>query len=188
MVQEPSGGYSRRVHSSDKSSADGNTGVVRGRAEAGVETSVSHSSKEHQIRGSSFGTQGMGPHTQSVVEFPNGCAGDLVGSIRGAKQAKEAIRDAPLGRIWMDHSREEVGGLQRDGHGSLVKSPNSETDPNYGSGAEMRYAFELQRGHPRHPETHDNLEARLGGIQGSAKKNGVEYSGSDSNERQSIGD
>jgi len=46
-------------------------------------------------------------------------------------------------RIWMDHSREEVAGLQRDGHGSLGKSPNSETDPNYGSGAEMRYAFEL---------------------------------------------
>ena len=79
--------------------------------------------------------------------------------------------------------QERVGGLQRDGHGSLGKSPNSKTDPNYGSGAEMRYASELQRGHPRHPETHDNLEARLGGIQGSAEKNGVEYGGSGSNER-----
>ena len=108
--------------------------------------------------------------------------GDLVGSIRGVEQAKEAIRDAPLGRIWMDHSREEVGRLQRDGHGSPGKSPNSETDPNHGSGAEMQYASELQGGHPRHPEIHDNLEARLGGIQGFAKKNRVEYGGSGRND------
>ena len=71
--------------------------MVRGGAEAGLETSVSHNSREYQVGGSSFGPQGMGPHAQSVVDFPNGCAEDLVGSIRGAKQAKEAIRDAPLG-------------------------------------------------------------------------------------------
>ena len=85
LVQEPSGGYSRGVHSSDKSGSNGNTGVVRGRAEAGVETSVSYNPRKYQIGGSSFGTQGMGSHTQSVVELPNGCARDLVGSIRGAE-------------------------------------------------------------------------------------------------------
>ena len=94
----------------------------------------------------------------------------------------KAINRAPLGRVRVAYSRKEASGLQRDGHGSLVKSPNSETDPNYGSGAEMRYAFELQRGHPRHPETHDNLEARLGGIQSPIKEDRVEYGESGSNE------
>jgi len=124
----------------------------------------------------------MGSNTQSVVELPHECAGDLMRSVKGVEQAKEAIRDAPLGRIRVDHSREEVGGLQRDGHGTPGKPPNSKVDPNYGSGVEMRCAFELQRGHHRHSETHDNLEARLGGIQRPAEKNGVEYGGSSSNE------
>ncbi|KAK9983038.1 hypothetical protein SO802_032563 [Lithocarpus litseifolius] len=156
--------------------------MVRGRAEASVESSVSHNTRKFQFGGSSSGAQGMGSHIQSVVEFPHGCARDFEGSIKGAEQAKEAIRDAPLGQIWVDHSREEAGGLQRDGHDTLGKSPNSETDPNYGSSAKMRCASELYRGHPRHFETHDNLEARLGGIQRPIEKNRVEYGRSSSNE------
>ena len=124
----------------------------------------------------------MGSDTQSMLELPHGCAGDLVRSVKGDEQAKEAIHDAPLGRIRVDHSREEVGGLQRDGHGTPGKPPNFEADPNYGYGVEMRCASELQRGHHRHSETHENLEAGLGGIQRLTEKNGVEYGGSGSNE------
>nr|POF01814.1 hypothetical protein CFP56_06196 [Quercus suber] len=67
-----------------------------------------------------------------------------------------------LGQIQVDHSREEAGGFQRDGHSTYGKSSNAEIDPNYGSGEEMRCTFELQRGYPRHSEAHDNLEAGLG--------------------------
>lgn len=82
----------------------------------------------------------------------------------------------------MDHSREETGGFQRDGHGTLGKSPNSEIDPNYGSGEEMPCTSELQKGYPRHSEAHDNLEAEMGGIQGSFEEDGVEYGGRSGNE------
>nr|POE98399.1 hypothetical protein CFP56_65577 [Quercus suber] len=99
LVQELSGGYTRGDNSSDKSGANGNTGMVRGRTETGVEASVSHCTRKYQFGGPSIGAQGMGSHTQPVVELPHGCAGDLMRSIRGAEQAKEAIRDAPLGRI-----------------------------------------------------------------------------------------
>ena len=136
LVQEPSGG-SPRDNSSDKSDADGNFEMVRGRAETGVEVSISHNTRKYKTGGSSFGAQCMDSHAQSVVEIPHGCAEDLVGSVGGVEQAKEAIRGASLGRIRVDHSREEAGGFQRDGHSTLGKSPNSETDPNYGSGVEM---------------------------------------------------
>nr|POE60007.1 hypothetical protein CFP56_03600 [Quercus suber] len=150
LVQEPCGGHSRGDNSSDKSGANGNTGMVRGRTETGVEASVSHNTREYHVR--------------------------------GVEQAKEAIRDAPLGRIRLDYSGAEVGGLQRDGHGSPGKPPNSEVDPNDGSGANLRCASDLQRGHHRHFETHDHLEAKLDGIQRPAEKNGVEYGGSSSHE------
>ncbi|XP_075673322.1 uncharacterized protein LOC142642784 isoform X2 [Castanea sativa] len=68
--------------------------MVRGRTETGVEKYFSNNTREFQFGGPSVGAQGMGSHTQPVVEFSHGCAGDLVGSIRGAEQAREAIRDA----------------------------------------------------------------------------------------------
>lgn len=85
LVQEPSGGNPRGVHNPDTSDADGNTGMVRGKAKTGVEKYFSNNTREFQSGGPSFGAQGMGSHTQPVVEFSHGCAGDLVGSIRGAE-------------------------------------------------------------------------------------------------------
>ena len=82
----------------------------------------------------------------------------------------------------MDHSREEASGFQRDGHGSHGESPNSEADPNYGTGSKIRCALKLQGGHSRHTEVHANLEARLDGIQGPIEEDGVEYGGSSDNE------
>ncbi|XP_065630884.1 uncharacterized protein LOC136068109 [Quercus suber] len=78
LVQEPCGGHSRGDNSSDKSGANGNTGMVRGRTETGVEASVSHNTREYQFGGPSFGAQGLGSHTQSMVELPHGRAGDLM--------------------------------------------------------------------------------------------------------------
>lgn len=123
LVQEPSGGNPRGVHNSDSSGANGNTGMVRGRAEAGVEKYLPNNTREYQAGGSSCGAQGMESHTQPVVEFSNGRAGDLVGSIRGVEQAEEAIRDAPLGRIRLDYSREDAGGFQRKATAHLGNHP-----------------------------------------------------------------
>lgn len=117
-----------------------------------------------------------------MVKISHRCSRDFLGSGGGFEQAKEAIRGAPLGRIRVDHSRKEASGFQRDGYGSHEESPNSETNPNHGSSAEMRRTSELQRGHPRHFETHDNLEARLGGIQRPVEENRVEYGGNGGNE------
>nr|POF24157.1 hypothetical protein CFP56_06240 [Quercus suber] len=167
LVQEPSGGNTRRDNSSDKSSTDGNSSMVQEGARSGLETYISHNSREYQT-----GEQGIDSHAQSVVEISHGCSRNLVGSGGGSKQATKAIHSAPLGRIQVDHSREEVGGFQRDGHDSYGEPPNSETNPNHGAGA----------GHPRHAETHVNLEARLGGVQRPIEENGVEYGGSGGNE------
>ena len=156
--------------------------MVRRRAEIGLEASLSHNTGKHQIGESSIGAQCMVSHAQSVVEVPHGYSRGLVGSGGGAEQAKEATCCASLGRIRVDHSREETGGFQRDGHGTLGKSPNFEIDPNYGFGEEMRCTSELQRGYPGHSEAHDNLEAGMGGIQGSFKEDGVVYGGSSGNE------
>ena len=85
----------------------------------------------------------MDSHAQSVVEISRGCSKNFMGSGGGSEQAKEAIRSAILGRIRVDHSREEVSGFQRDGHSSHGESPNSEADPNYGASTKMRRAPEL---------------------------------------------
>lgn len=47
LVQESSGGDPRGDNSSDKSSADGNSGMVRGRAGSGLETYISHNPREY---------------------------------------------------------------------------------------------------------------------------------------------
>ena len=182
LVQEPSGGNTRQDNSLDKSGTDGNSGMVRGGAGSGLETYISHNTREYQIGESSSGTHGMDSHAQSVVEISHGCSRNLMGSGGGSEQETEAIRSAPLGRIRVDHSREEAGGFQRDGHGSYGEPPNSENDPNHGSGTGMRCASELQRGHPRHIEAHVNLEARLGSVQRPVEENGMEYGGSGENE------
>ena len=124
----------------------------------------------------------MDSHAQSVVEISRGCSKNFMGSGGGSEQAKEAIRSAILGRIRVDHSREEVSGFQRDGHSSHGDSPNSKADPNYGADSEMQCALELQGGHSRHTEVHANLKARLDGIQGPIEEDGVEYGGSGGNE------
>ena len=182
LVQESSGGNPRRDNSSDKSSFEGNSGLVQGRVGSGLETYFSHNCKEYQTGESSFGTQGMDSHTQSVVEISHGCSTNFVGSGGGSEQAKEAIRSATLGRIRVDHSGEEACGFQRDGHSSHVEPPNSKADPNYGADSEMQCALELQGGHSRHTEVHANLKARLDGIQGPIEEDGVEYGGSGGNE------
>lgn len=105
-----------------------------------------------------------------------------MGSGGGAEQAKAAISHAPLGRIRVDHLREEACGFQKDGHGPHGAPSNSETDPNHDFGVEMRCAFKIQRRYSRHSETHDNLEAGLGGIHRSFKKDGVKYGGGNNNE------
>lgn len=77
-----------------------------------------------------------------MVEISYGCFKDFMGSGGRFEQAKEAIRCAPLGLIQVDHSRGEASGFQRDGYGSHRESPNSKTNPNHGSGAEMRRTSE----------------------------------------------
>lgn len=118
LVQESSGGDPRGNNSSNKSSANRNAGMVRGRAGSGLETNISHNPREHQTGESSFRAQGMDSHAQSVVEIYHGRSRDFLESGGGSEQAKEAIRCAPLGRIRVDHSREEASGFQRDGYGS----------------------------------------------------------------------
>nr|POE44756.1 hypothetical protein CFP56_75799 [Quercus suber] len=97
LVQEPSSGNTRRDNSSDKSGPNGNSGMVRGGAGSGLKTYISHNSREYQTGESSFGTQGLDSHAQSVVEISHRCSKNLVGSGGGSEQATEAIRSAPLG-------------------------------------------------------------------------------------------
>lgn len=108
LVQEPSGGYSRRDNFSNKSGADEDSRMVRGRAGASLEASFPHNIEKHQVRESSIGTQCVVSHAQSVVEISHGHSKGLVGKGGGAEQAKEAICYAPLGQIQVDHSREEA--------------------------------------------------------------------------------
>ena len=105
-----------------------------------------------------------------------------MGSSGRTKQAEEVIRCASLGRIQVDYSREEASGLQGDGYGSLGEPPDPEIDPDYGSSEEMRCTSELQRGYLGHFEAYDNLEARMGCIQGAFEEDGVEYGGSNDDE------
>ena len=75
----------------------------------------------------------------------------------------------------MDHSREEISGLQGNGHNSLRKSPNLEDDPTHGSSDKVRCTPELQRGDFKYFEIHDDLEARMGGFQRPFEEDGMEY-------------
>ena len=147
-----------------------------------MEAYLPNNIRKHQIGEFSIGAQGLVSHAQFVVEVPHGYSRGLVGSSGGIEQAEEAIRCASLGRIWVDHSREETGGFQGDGYGTFGKSPNFEIDLDYGFGEEIRCAFELQRGYLGHFEAYDNLEARMGCIQGASEEDGVEYGGSSGNE------
>ncbi|XP_075633855.1 uncharacterized protein LOC142606378 [Castanea sativa] len=140
LVQESSGGYSGRDNFANKSGVNEDSGMIRGRAGAGLEASLPYNTEKHQ--------------------------------------AKEAIHCAPLGRIRVDHSREEACGFQRDGHDTHGKSSNSKIDPNHGSGEDMQCTSELQRGYLGHSEAYDNLETGLGDVQGSFEEDGVEYGGS----------
>ena len=112
--------------------------MVRERVGVGLEASFSHNTRKHQTGESSIGAQCVVSHVQSVVEVPYGCFRGLVGNGEGAEQTKEAISCALLGRIQVDHSREEACGFQRDGHDTHGKSSNTKIDPNYGSGEEMQ--------------------------------------------------
>ena len=182
LVQEPYGGHSRCYNSSDSSGANGDSELVRDRVGAGLEASVSHHAGEHQNGSSTIGAQCLVPYTQSVVEVSNGCAGGLGGNVGEVEQAKEAISHASLGRIRVDHSREEARGFQRNGHGTHGEPSNAENVSNYGSGEDLRRTAELQRGYNWHPEAHDHLEAELESIQGSSEEDGMEYGGSSCNE------
>lgn len=110
-----------------------------------------------------------------MVEVLHGRTRNIMGSGRGVEQAKATISCATLGRIWMDHTREETGQFQGDGHSPLGKPPNLEVDSTHGAGAKVRCTPELQRGDYRYPETHDHLETKMGGVQGSIEKDGLEY-------------
>ena len=147
-----------------------------------MEAYLPNNIRKHQIGESSIGAQGLVSHAQSMVEVPHGYSKGLVGSSGGIEQAEEAIRCALLGRIRVDHSREETSGFQGDGYDTFGKSPNFEIDPDYGSGEEIRCASELQKGYLGHFEAYDNLEARMGCIQGAFEEDGVEYGGSNDNE------
>ena len=111
LVQEPSGGYSGRDNLSNKSDTDRDSGGVRRGAETGLEAYLPNNIRKHQIGESSIGAQGLVSHAQSVVEVPHGYSRGLVGSSEGIEQAEEAIRCASLGRIRVDHSREETSGF-----------------------------------------------------------------------------
>ena len=75
----------------------------------------------------------------------------------------------------MDHSREEISGLQGNGHNSLRKSPNLEANPTHGSSDKVRCTPELQRGDFGYSEIHDDLEARMRGVQRPFEEDGMEY-------------
>ncbi|KAF3973652.1 hypothetical protein CMV_002946 [Castanea mollissima] len=84
------------------------------------------------------------------------------------------INRATLGRIQVDHTREEASGFQGNGHSSLGKSSYLEADSTYGSGAKVRGTPKLQRGDFRYSKTHDNLEAGMGSVQRPIEKDGLE--------------
>ena len=110
-----------------------------------------------------------------MVKILHRCIGDIVGSSGGTEQAKVVISRATLGLIQVGHTREEASGFQGDGHSSLRKPPNLEADLTHGSGAKVQCTPELQREDFGYSKTHDNLEARMGGVQGPIEKDGMEY-------------
>nr|POE54099.1 hypothetical protein CFP56_73770 [Quercus suber]POE64412.1 hypothetical protein CFP56_12457 [Quercus suber] len=94
-----------------------------------------------------------------------------------AIEAITAINRASLGRIRVAYTREEASGFQKDGHDPHGELPNFEVDSNHGSCIEMQRALVLQKGRNGHSKIHDDMEARLGCVQGSTEEDGMEYGG-----------
>lgn len=67
LVQEESGGDSRRGYSTDLCSTDRDLGLVRGRTGPSMEATVPHNSNEHHNWGSAIGPQCVEPHAQPVA-------------------------------------------------------------------------------------------------------------------------
>ena len=124
----------------------------------------------------------MESHAKSVVEIPHRHSRDFLGGGRGVKKAMTAISRAPLGRIWVDHSRKETGGFWGDGYDSHGESPNIEADPNDGSSAEVRHITMLQGGYSGYSKVHVNMEARVDSFQKPFEEDGMEYGGVSDNE------
>ena len=95
----------------DKSGSNRNSGLVRGKVRASMETFIPYKPSKHQIRESTFGPQCAEPHAQPVMEIPYEHSGDLLGGGGGAEQAMTAINRASLGRIRVAYIREEAGGF-----------------------------------------------------------------------------
>ncbi|XP_030929600.1 uncharacterized protein LOC115955566 [Quercus lobata] len=181
LVQEKSGGDSRRGYSTNSCNTNRDSGLVQGRAGTSMEATIPHNSNEHQNWGSVVGPQCVESHAQPVVEIPHGHSSDFLGSSRGVEQAETAIGHALLGRIQMVNPGKESGGFSGNGYDSYGESHNTEVDPNHGSSAEVRCSPVLQGGYPKHSEVYDNMEAKMESFQKPFEEGGMEYGEVDDN-------
>lgn len=121
------------------------------------------------------GPSGMGNDTKSMVEISHKPATNFGSKIGGVEQAKKTISDAVLGRIEMVGLGEEGNQFQ----GISIDSPREFSDDEVVSDTQnslqMRSSDLLQRGDSGDTELHDNVEAKLGGIQRSVTKDRMKY-------------
>ena len=182
LAQEQGDSNFRRNDRSDKSCSDGHSRLVRSNSVQCLEESISNNPHQHQKRGSGLGSSSLGSNTQPLVEVHNRHPIAVVGGDRDFKQTEEAISQASLRRIRVDHSRKEDSGFQGNGFESYGEPSHIEMDSDSNSNQELRPADLLQRGHYGNSQIHDDMETGVEFVQGSAEEARVVHGGQCSDE------
>ena len=117
----------------------------------------------------------MGNNAKPLVEVFHRSTSDHKEGSRGLEQVKEAFGSALLGRIRMGSPREEGDRLQGISNDSPRECANNEADSDSQNSQAMRSSSLLQGGNSGNLELSSGMEARLGGVQGSAEKNGMKH-------------
>ena len=182
LAQEQGDSNFRRNDRSDKSCSDGHSRLVRSNSVQCLEESISNNPHQHQKRGSGLGSSSLGSNTQTLVEVHNRHPGAVVGGDRDFKQTEEAISQASLRRIRVDHSRKEDCGFQGNGFELYGEPSHIEMDSYSNTNQELRPVDLLQRGHYGNSQIHDGMETGVEFAQGSAEEARVVHGGQCSDE------
>ena len=115
----------------------------------------------------------MGSNTKSLMEIPH--ATNHRSGSGGVEQAQVAISASPLGRIRLADTREKSNRFQGNNFNTHGEFSHVETIPSTQDSKELRSPGLLQRGSEGDTELLDSVEAKLGSIQRSPAKDGMEH-------------
>ena len=122
-----------------------------------------------------IGPPNMGSNTKSLMEIPHRHATDHRSGSGGVKQAQVAISASLLGRIGLANIGEKSNRFQGNSFNTHGEFSHVETIPSTQDGKELRSPGLLQRGSEGDTELLDSVEAKLGSIQRSPAKDGMEH-------------